>query len=206
MKVMIMKHLVKFFLLAAISITSLSAYADTTQTLSIGALPSTVNFGNSYNRASNTGPFMDVQGNAFSGTTFYDDFIFTIPDGTANSLTSSISFGDFFGIDNLRARIYTGSTHQTGVIAAGERVVGWGSTAVLNSFASLTTVVLEPTLLTAGTYTLQIKGDIVGSNGGSYSSVLNVTAPVPEAESYGMLIAGLSLVSVIARRKSKKAY
>ena len=156
MKVMIMKHLVKFFLLAAISITSLSAYADTTQTLTIGALPSTVNFGNSYNRASNTGPFVDVQGNAFSGTTFYDDFIFTIPDGTANSLTSSISFGDFFGIDNLRAHIYTGSTHQTGVIAAGERVVGWSSTAVLNSFASLTTVVLEPTLLTAGTYTLQI--------------------------------------------------
>jgi hypothetical protein len=201
-----MKYLIKFFLMVSISITSLIASADTTQTLTIGSLPSTLSFGNSYNRSSNSGPFIDVQGNLFTGTTFYDDFIFTIPDGTANSLTSSISFGDFFGLDNLRARIYSGSTHQTGTIALDERVVGWGNTAVLNSFTSVTTVILNPTLLTAGTYTLQIKGDIVGTNGGTYSSVLNVTTPVPEPESYGMLIAGLSLVSIIARRKSKKAF
>jgi len=201
-----MKHLIQLLLAAVISVASLNSHADTTQTLVVGALPTTLSYGNSYNRVINTGPFTDIQGNQFSGTTFFDDFIFTIPAGTANSLTSSISFGDFFGIDNLRARIYSGTSHQTGAIAPDERVVGWGNTAVLNPFASLTTVVLEPTLLGAGTYILQIKGDIVGSNGGSYSGVLNVTTPVPEPESYGMLIAGLSLVSVIARRKSKKAY
>lgn len=39
------------------------------------------------------------------------------------------------------------------------------------------------------------------STGGSYSGLINVTTPVPEPETYGMMLAGLALVGVVARRK-----
>lgn len=57
----------------------------------------------------------------------------------------------------------------------------------------------------AGTYTLQIKGTVSGSAGGSYGGVLNIAQPVPEPETYGMLLAGLSIVGFASRRKNNQA-
>jgi hypothetical protein len=59
----------------------------------------------------------------------------------------------------------------------------------------------------AGTYDLQFDGD-TSTEGGKLGSLigaqLNVTA-VPEPESYAMLLAGLGLMGVIARRRGKSA-
>ncbi|RZT10019.1 VPLPA-CTERM protein sorting domain-containing protein [Duganella sp. CF402] len=52
---------------------------------------------------------------------------------------------------------------------------------------------------TGGPLVLTISGT---SYGGSYAGVVNVTlAPVPEPATYGMLVAGLGLLGVVARRK-----
>jgi len=56
------------------------------------------------------------------------------------------------------------------------------------------------TPLVAGNYFLQIDGYVASAAGGSYSGILAVT-PVPEPETYGMLLAGLGLLGVMARRR-----
>ena len=61
---------------------------------------------------------------------------------------------------------------------------------------------LNPISLTAGTYTLQIKGTVTGTAGGSYAGLLNV-APVPEPESYAMLLSGLALFGFAASKRKK---
>ncbi|MBA5637707.1 FxDxF family PEP-CTERM protein [Duganella sp. LX20W] len=55
--------------------------------------------------------------------------------------------------------------------------------------------------LAAGNYTLEVDGYVASANGGSYSGNIAVAAAVPEPETYGMLLAGLGLLGVIARRR-----
>lgn len=60
--------------------------------------------------------------------------------------------------------------------------------------------------LVAGSYYVQVIGKIVGTQGGSYGgdiSVLTASA-VPETETYGMMLGGLALLGVVARRKAAK--
>lgn len=60
------------------------------------------------------------------------------------------------------------------------------------------------TPLAAGNYFLQIDGYVAAPTGGSYSGILAVT-PVPEPETYGMLLAGLALLGFMARRRKPQA-
>ena len=52
----------------------------------------------------------------------------------------------------------------------------------------------------AGNYTLKIGGNSVGTNGGFYS-IAAVTVPVPEPETWAMLLAGVGLVGLRLRQK-----
>jgi hypothetical protein len=52
-----------------------------------------------------------------------------------------------------------------------------------------------------GDYTLKIGGNSVGQGGGFYS-VAAVTVPVPEPETWAMLLAGLGLVGFAVRRRA----
>ena len=54
--------------------------------------------------------------------------------------------------------------------------------------------------LTAGSYYYQITGNATGSHGGFYSITSTVT-PVPEPETYAMLLAGLGVVGSLYRRR-----
>ena len=179
----------KLTLSALFSVASLTAYADTTTTLNVGPLPTALTYSDSFASAS-------------IGTTFFDDFIFTIPNGNVNSVTSSITMDTIFGLTNLRARVYTGNTHQTGAVVPGTLISGWSTTVNYSPTVSVSTVVLDPVTLNAGTYTLQVTGNVAGLAGGSYSGVLNVAA-VPEPETYPMMLAGLGMIGCMARRKKK---
>lgn len=186
-----MKFLIKAAFVA-LSIVSLNAQADITTNLGHVAVPSSISYGQSFSAAS-------------TGTTFFDDYVFTVDAGSTNSVTSSIDLGNFLGISNMRARLYTGSNHYTGAVPStnASLLEGWGTTANLGSGVSLTTVVLNPIALTAGTYTLQIKGTVTGTSGGSYAGVLNV-APVPEPESYAMILSGLAMFGFAACKRKNR--
>ena len=54
--------------------------------------------------------------------------------------------------------------------------------------------------LAAGSYYYQITGNATGSQGGFYSITSTVT-PVPEPETYAMLLAGLGVVGSLYRRR-----
>lgn len=60
--------------------------------------------------------------------------------------------------------------------------------------------------LAAGNYYLSVYGITNGTQGGIYNGAISVTAvaaPVPEPESYAMLLAGLGVMGTIAMRRNK---
>ncbi|MDQ1814295.1 FxDxF family PEP-CTERM protein [Massilia sp. CCM 9210] len=63
---------------------------------------------------------------------------------------------------------------------------------------------LSTSSLSAGAYTIQVKGSILSNASGRYSANIAL-APVPEPETYAMMLAGLGLLGFTARRRNKKA-
>jgi PEP-CTERM motif len=186
-----MKLLKSLALAALFSTASLSVLADSITNFGTVTLPSSLSYNQSFASAS-------------TGVTFFDDYTFTIPAGSANSVTSSINLDSILGLTNLRARLYAGSTHDI-TNSVPDLISNWGTTVNYSPSVGVTTVVLNPISLAAGTYTLQIKGTVAGLSGGSYAGVLNIANPVPEPETYAMFLAGLGLMGFTARRKSKQA-
>jgi len=56
------------------------------------------------------------------------------------------------------------------------------------------------TALAAGDYHLLVTGNATGSQGGTYGGGINVS-PVPEANTFAMMLAGLGLMGFVARRR-----
>ncbi len=185
-----MKLFKSFVLAAFLGVSSVSAFAtDILTTLTVPPLPASLGYSQTHSET--------------VGTVFWDDYYFTIPDGFANSVTSTITAGSALDLSNLQARLYMGNTHQTSDVVPGTLLSAWGTTVVYSPLVSVTTVVLNPLSLAAGTYTLQIRGTVSGTSGGSYAGVLNLTNPVPEPETYAMMLAGLGLMGFMSRRKNK---
>ncbi|KQN78611.1 hypothetical protein ASF04_21500 [Duganella sp. Leaf61] len=147
--------------------------------------------------------------NAYFGNTFYkanqndtfsDKFMFTLGSNfdSTSSLTSS----------------YLSSTTVKDLVITSYNLVKYDPTtsAVLTTYTGVNTLgngvnakdgwEITNMGLTAGSYYFQVGGLVNGNGGGSYASDLNIAvAPVPEAETYAMMIAGLGLLGVVARRR-----
>jgi N-acetylglucosaminyldiphosphoundecaprenol N-acetyl-beta-D-mannosaminyltransferase len=131
---------------------------------------------------------------------FYDEYLFSIDANSVNSITSTMSFSDIFGINNLQTRLYSGTVTTTGT--PNGLLQAWSTPIPLSGAGySGTIAVISPITLSAGNYVLEVRGDAVGTAGGSYAGVLNIS-PVPEIAEWAMLIVGFSLVSfTVARRR-----
>lgn len=164
---------------AAVAAIGLSQQAQAvTQNLGALVAPQSVTFGNTI-----TG----------TGVAFQDDYLFTLtPDATFSSITLSIDLtGGVFSIDpgSFTSQLWSGGQL---IAAATTSFVNGGAQALIQSLS-----------IAAGSYDLRVLGTTTGSAGGSYFGNMNVVVnPVPEPETYAMLMAGLGLLGFMARRRN----
>lgn len=125
------------------------------------------------------------------GNTFSDQYTFSMTgENFVDTLVASIAHSALVGLtitgydlyDSSNALVGTGTMSNTGLVDL------W----TINTAG-----------LAAGDYYVQVSGGLISETGASYAGVLNIT-PVPEPGTYAMLLAGLGLVGVAARR-SKRA-
>jgi hypothetical protein len=156
-------------------------------------LPTSYNYGNTFGA-----------GATFAGgttTTFYDDITFTVGGSVADSITSTINLGTFLGISGLQARLFNGAGPYNSATSGSFMDLAWGTSVTYAPGITGTTVVINSISLAAGTYTLEVKGTVTGTGGGSYAGVLNVAA-VPEAETIGLMLLGFTVLGIgVARRR-----
>lgn len=83
-------------------------------------------------------------------------------------------------------------------------VVGSG-TLLVSGVAGINQFAIAQQKLAAGDYYFQVAGSgtgVIGYNYGHYDGTITL-APVPEPETYAMLLAGLGVMGAVARRRSK---
>ncbi len=149
---------------------------------------------------------------------FLDTFAFTLGSTTPNvSLSVTSEYSNSGPVDDGVGDITTStkdiSKFDVSLVKVGT-VGSLGDWSVAET-GTVTTLSKVVTGLAAGDYKLTVSGTATGTsqlfdgadhgpataNGGAYSVALN-TPPVPEPESYALMLAGLGLVGYTARRKS----
>ncbi len=125
---------------------------------------------------------------SFSGTTSFDDYIRFSTEGLQNIVAS---------ISGSSSNTFTFTTFN--LLDADKNLVATGS--VLNGTPKVSFGYLESTQY--GNFYLHVIGSSVGATTG-YNGTITTTTAVPEPESYGLLLAGLTLVGVMARKKVRE--
>lgn len=172
----------------------------------IGSPASAVPFGNGFTVVN--GVVSSVGGNSFSSAdTFYDTYTFSVPASGLNSFVASLDLGTLLSIANLSSRLYAGAPQTAGMSMAGnpDLISAWSTgqsnlSTVANGSGQFN--MMNVPTLAAGTYTLEVRGQVVGSSGGAYAGVINVAA-VPEPTTYLMLGLGLAVMALQIRRKTQ---
>lgn len=115
------------------------------------------------------------------GTSFIDVFNFQVGGAGFSSVAINLDLSPYLTIPNLALSLYAGQD-ALGSLLAGPVSAG---------------VTLSYMLMTNTDYSLKVTGQTAGTLGGSYSLAI---AAVPEADALPMLVAGLALVGLMARR------
>ncbi|MBS3936774.1 MAG: FxDxF family PEP-CTERM protein [Sulfuritalea sp.] len=158
------------------------------RTIDLGLL-ATANIGNTFS----VGATGVAQGDGF-----IDTYLFRTTHGGsfAQAAIVSFDFSNLFGIDNLT--IGFSDIHGIPLASASFGATDGGN----SSFGSLT---LDSPPLSAGAdYRFIVSGAINAQGGGSYGGVLAI--PIPEPETYLLMLAGLGLVGYAARRGRARAH
>jgi hypothetical protein len=154
----------------------------------IGNSPQTLTLTN------NAGFFGDVLGINNKGNTFADKFTFSVTGATGmnlNAIISSISSSASTGLDITGLALY----------GANNTLV---STGKMMQTGSIDVWTLSTNNLTAGNYYLQVSGSMMSAGAASFGGAISMAAPVPEPETYGMMLGGLGLLGFMARRRKAK--
>jgi hypothetical protein len=165
------------------------------------AVPGTTFYGNSFSAP--TAPTTPIAGSPAPGYDFYDDFVFTIQSASLDSVTASIDLGSLLSISNLAVRLYNTSGNPVLPVLSvpnGGTIDAWSSPLTSAPGVTGTIDVLTSPSLAAGTYVLEVRGDVTGTAGGSYSGTLNLS-PVPIPAALPLILSGLGLLGGAARRR-----
>ena len=136
---------------------------------------------------------------------FYEDYRFTVADGTFSSVSATFDLGQIFSISNLQARLMVDpdptSMPTTPWNLTGASVLQRWSNVVASGQGTGSVQAINPYSLSAGSYIFEVRGSVTGAAGGSYGGVFNIAA-VPEAEGLLMAFAGIALVGLFGRRRA----
>jgi len=164
-----------------------SAHADFVGNLGPITAPASLAFSNS------TATNLAVGTLAAPNYNFNDRWTFNLGgDANLTSLVAAFSFADTFGISNIQVNLL----NAMGVVAT-----GWQTVTLNGPFT--TTVSVTPTQgLTAGDYTLQVRGQLLNPPA-SYSGTLIAATPdtVPLPAALPLLLMGQGLFGAAAKRK-----
>lgn len=159
--------------------------ATVTTFVDLGTL-STANIGNTYTVGTN---------GLTSGTSFVDTYVFDIASDYAFSVgtTVSIDIANLYRITGLEARF----------LRADDTLISdaFILTSTMNNSIQVNSLYLDSPLPAGNDYKFVVSGMIDGTVGGSYGGVLQAT-PIPEADSYLLLLAGLGLLGFAYRYKT----
>lgn len=129
-------------------------------------------------------------GNA--GNTFADIYTFTtVGPNFVDTLVASIAHSALVGLSITGYDLYDSTD---ALVAAGVMV----STGMVDLW-TISTGGIAP-----GAYYVKVSGEIVSPHSASYAGNLNVI-PVPEPQTYAMLLAGLAMAGFGAHRRAKRA-
>lgn len=114
----------------------------------------------------------------YAGASFYDAFVIQVTNSTGDSISSTINLPPNFQITGFEERLYayTGTAPTIGPVKGA--LDAW--TIPVGTLG--TVAVLPATFLAAGTYVLEVRGDVTGTSGGAYAGAFQLTAvPLPAA-------------------------
>ena len=180
-----------------------STSGPTGQGTSYTTLPATDTFGNSFGCQACSSSVLVTGGSPSNTYNFYDDFEFTVAASTIDAVSSTINLQNLLQVDNLQMRVYTAAGNSPlPVLGPVNGLQGGWSTPVNFTVGSESGQIsaLSDVMLGAGTYVLEVRGDVVGSSGGSYSGNLNLS-PVPLPAALPLLISGLGLLGGLVRKR-----
>jgi MYXO-CTERM domain-containing protein len=143
-----------------------------------------------------------------AGTAHFDD---TFANGNAHNLFNDQFTFTTTGVSNVDMILTSISTKATnGLDLTGFALYNSNSNAVVLAGTQLKTGLQDKWTLTvnslaAGSYYFKVSGNVVSATGGAFAGNGHVLSAVPEADTYAMLLAGLGLLGVVARRRSNAA-
>jgi hypothetical protein len=135
------------------------------------------------------------------GGSFLDNFLFSLPANGGSGYTVS----NFTFLPTQFNTVFSGMS----LVSSPDGVVGGGDDVLISSVMSASgtgSFSMPVGSKPAGNYYLSVFGITNGIQGGIYNGAISVSAvmtPVPEPESYAMLLAGLGMMGAIAVRRNK---
>jgi hypothetical protein len=145
---------------------------------------------------------LDVELDINQSASFGDFAVFTVPtgattNGTATPITQVISASVFNYFSAFSASLYKGVISPFGTAAGATLVNTFVSTATAGSFSAS---------LMSGSYFVVVNGvaNEFGSSNPKYNLTLNAAPlPVPEVETYALMLAGLGVLGFLAKRRER---
>jgi len=162
-------------------------------------LPFTTAFGDSFENLSGTTPVTPPSG-PWMGTffNFTDAYTFNYaPTSSFSSFVATIDLGAVLNITNFQAALFAGTPLGGAGTFLGSSGTTSGAIAGLGWTGTGPVITLSDAALPGGQYTLEVRGLVGGTAGGSYAGVMNVS-PVPEASSFTMMLAALGIGGIVA--------
>lgn len=132
---------------------------------------------------------------------FIDAYVFNVAGSVASNVTTTIDLGSAFVIDGLEVRLYGANVGD--IIPLTGSAPGQTFIAATTLQPGMETAVLQSMLLAPGTYVLEVRAALNGTNGGSYAGVINVAPPpaVPVPAALPLLLSGMGFLGAALRRR-----